>query len=60
MIKAVIFDLDGTLLDTVADIAAAHNRALRHYGMPEQVNLNSNCRVAHNALCTATAKSMES
>ena len=31
-----------------------------HYGMPEQVNLNSNCRVAHNALCTATAKSMES
>ena len=36
MIKAVVFDLDGTLLDTRDDIAEAHNRALRHFGFPER------------------------
>lgn len=35
MYKAVIFDLDGTLTDTLADIAAAMNRALRLHGLPE-------------------------
>ena len=34
MIKLVIFDLDGTLLYTVEDIAAATNHALAHYGYP--------------------------
>ena len=30
-----IFDLDGTLLDTLADLAASVNHALRTHGMPE-------------------------
>lgn len=35
MIRAVLFDLDGTLTDTLADIADAMNRALRLHGLPE-------------------------
>lgn len=34
MIKAIVFDLDGTLLDTVGDIAAALNRALTACSLP--------------------------
>lgn len=34
MKRLVIFDLDGTLLNTVADIAAATNHALAAYGYP--------------------------
>jgi phosphoglycolate phosphatase len=33
--KGVIFDLDGTLVDTLEDIAAAMNRALKKHGFPE-------------------------
>lgn len=32
--RLVIFDLDGTLLNTIADLAAATNYALKQYGLP--------------------------
>lgn len=35
MIKLVIFDLDGTLLDSLKDLAASTNYALRRQGYPE-------------------------
>ena len=35
MYKAVLFDLDGTLTDTLADIANAMNHALRSHDLPE-------------------------
>lgn len=34
-VKAICFDLDGTLLNTVADLAAACNEVLRERGYPE-------------------------
>lgn len=35
MIKALVFDLDGTLVDTVPLIVAAQNQVFAHYGLPE-------------------------
>ena len=37
---AVIFDLDGTLLNTLDDLAAAVNAALTACGYPTQRNLH--------------------
>ena len=34
--QAVIFDLDGTLLDTLGDLAAAVNHALAAHGFPSR------------------------
>ena len=36
MIKACIFDLDGTAIYTLESIALAGNRMLRELGLPEQ------------------------
>ena len=34
MLKAVLFDLDGTLADTLTDLATSVNHALSHFGFP--------------------------
>jgi phosphoglycolate phosphatase len=34
-IDLIVFDLDGTLVDSMPDVAAAANRALRRLGLPE-------------------------
>ena len=34
MIRGMIFDLDGTLLDTIEDLTTASNRAMEEYGFP--------------------------
>lgn len=34
MIKGIIFDLDGTLLDTVEDLTDASNEVMKEYGFP--------------------------
>lgn len=34
--RGVVFDLDGTLLDTLADLAACVNKTLRQLGLPER------------------------
>ena len=36
MIRAAVFDLDGTLVDSLADLAEAVNHALRRVGLPER------------------------
>ena len=36
MTRAFIFDLDGTLIDSIADIAEAVNRALEDHGFPRR------------------------
>ena len=35
-IRAVIFDMDGTVLNTIEDLTIATNHALRMYGLPER------------------------
>ena len=34
--KFAVFDLDGTLLDTLDDLTAAVNHALKKYNLPER------------------------
>ena len=36
MLKAIIFDLDGTLCDTIGDLQIAMNEMLRSFGWPER------------------------
>lgn len=48
-VKAVLFDLDGTLLDTVRDIGACVNDIMRRYGYPEGTYEEVCSRVGHGA-----------
>ncbi|MFQ7034865.1 MAG: HAD hydrolase-like protein [Candidatus Borkfalkia sp.] len=34
MVKAILFDLDGTLLDTLPDLNSSMNAMLAHFGFP--------------------------
>ena len=48
-IELAIFDLDGTLLDTVGDLAAASNRMLALRGLPEHT-YDDYCRFVGNGI----------
>ena len=47
MIKAVLFDLDGTILDTLPDLNACMNEALRQFGCPPVSMEQSRAFVGH-------------
>ena len=54
MIQAVLFDLDGTLTNTIDDIATAMNRALRLHGLPGWENLYVSCGAENVTITQAT------
>ena len=43
----IIFDLDGTLLNTLADLAAATNHALAEHKLPQRTTDEVFCRQWH-------------
>lgn len=47
MVKAVIFDLDGTLLDTLPDLNACMNEMLKFYGFPQISLAQTRLNVGH-------------
>jgi len=48
--KAVLFDMDGTILDTLDDLKSAVNRTLREFSMPECSLEQIRCYVGNGAL----------
>ena len=36
MVKGIIFDMDGTILNTIDDVVASVNYAMRHFNLPEK------------------------
>ena len=57
MIRAAIFDLDGTLLDTLGDLHAAVNVALAAFGLPPR-SLDEVRRVVGNGIRDLMTKSV--
>lgn len=49
MKTAILFDLDGTLLDTLEDLADATNAALAHFGYPQRTLEEIRCFVGNGA-----------
>lgn len=47
LVKAIVFDMDGTLLDTLQDLTNAVNMALSKYGLPEKT-VPEVCKVVGN------------
>lgn len=50
MSKAVLFDLDGTILDTAVDLGGALNHVLRHFGFPEKTETEYRNQASNGAL----------
>ena len=48
-LTAVLFDLDGTLLDTAADITLALNRTLSEYGWPQIAESEARCMIGRGS-----------
>jgi phosphoglycolate phosphatase len=57
--KCIIFDLDGTLVDTIGDIAAAMNHALAEGGFPA-LSLGQYTKIVGNGLRTLAALALPS
>ncbi len=49
MYKAVIFDLDGTLLDSLNDILFVLNGTLKHFGLPEITRVQAQSFIGNGA-----------
>ncbi len=49
MIKLIIFDLDGTLLNTIEDISVSLNKSLKYYGLPTH-NLETVLKMVGNGV----------
>lgn len=49
MIKGIIFDLDGTLLDTLGDLGQAMNRMLGQFGFPRRTREEHQSAICYGA-----------
>ncbi len=56
--RAVIFDLDGTLLDTIEDLAAAMNAALAANGLPPRIEITAHMRMVGDGVVKYVLRAM--
>jgi len=56
--RAVIFDLDGTLLDTIEDLAAAMNTALAANGLPRRSDVEAHKRMVGDGVAQYVLRAM--